>query len=167
MKKILILMLCCIMYVNNAHSKICFLADPNCDIGIGKSNTDKPGGGGSNPTPDNESMCKDKPDFNKWVKLSASCEPYRIKACKDTTGNYFKGCDNEKGYWEIEAIEEDGIYEPVDENCGCAKIQCPSNYKICGNNLVGDGKSCVDGDGNTALRLRRGGSHTKAGNNIF
>ena len=51
------------MYANVAYGKVCFLADPDCDIGIGEANTGKPGGGGSDPTPDNKTYCRDEPDY--------------------------------------------------------------------------------------------------------
>ena len=154
MKKILILTLCCFMYANVAYGKVCFLADPDCDIGIGEANTGKPGGGGSDPTPDNKTYCRDEPDYNKWVPSSRRCSArkYELACSDDVGGDFYRdlGCDNSKGYYDVNASNNIFNKMEPDENntqCDCAPLVCKNIFRPCPLNQTGREPSCEDAEG--------------------
>ncbi|MBQ7304351.1 MAG: hypothetical protein IJW75_05520 [Alphaproteobacteria bacterium] len=154
MKKILILTLCCFMYANVAYDKVCFLADPDCDIGIREANTGKPGGGGSDPTPDNKTYCRDEPDYNKWVPSSRRCSArkYELACSDDVGGDFYRdlGCDNSKGYYDVNASNNIfNTMEPDENNtqCDCAPLVCKNIFRPCGLNQTGREPSCEDAEG--------------------
>ncbi|MBQ7303452.1 MAG: hypothetical protein IJW75_00845, partial [Alphaproteobacteria bacterium] len=142
MKKILILMLCCIMYINNAHSKVCFLASPDCEVGASKSN--------KSDSNSNQTECP--AEYN--LSENQLCEAHKYQTClNEKTGiSLYKdlGCDRAAGYYAINSQTTDKKYICDAEVCGgcCNEFRCSDDYKSCLSeeyeNAVGEGDTCTE-----------------------
>ncbi len=121
MKKLLILLLCCFMYINNAHSRVCFLTDPNCELSLLSADKNKP---------IEQEKCPD--EFN--VSEDERCEARRYTACidkkSDTTLYKDLGC--QESFYDASQFSPDSKYTCSEEVCGCcSKLKCSDKYKNC------------------------------------
>ena len=146
MRKVLFLMLFCCMYVHNAYGKVCFLADPDCEIGAlppySHVETD---------------LCEYKSGFENWVKEEEKCKRRLYKeACKNENDGtiYYEdlGCDKENDYLAVEEISSDGVYIAYDVECGCAKVKCKKGFEKCLGQTTGVGEVCIE-DGTEKYKI--------------
>ena len=130
------------MYINNAHSKVCFLASLDCKVGASKSNKS-----------DNNSNRTECPaEYN--LSENQLCEAHKYQTClNEKTGiSLYKdlGCDSAAGYYAINSQTTDKKYICDAEVCGgcCNEFRCSDDYKSCLSeeyeNVVGEGNTCTE-----------------------
>lgn len=118
--------------ITDAYAKICFLADPNCQIGSNVANI-----------LDQSIICKEK--NSEWIKESEKCE-YMLysQVCSDKTGNYYKatGCVN--GYTDMTDKAQEKFTCKSSLKCGhCClnedvyeKSDCQSGYYLSNGSCI-------------------------------
>lgn len=134
------------LYISPAYSRICFLADTDCQNG--EFDVDK-----------TYSCLEQNSNYVHEYDICSGLE-YGSFVCNDSTGNYYNNnpaCPS--GYTNMYSLDDSYICtgSTFGEGCGLScclgtttsgdDIMCSDNYQLCENNSTGSGESCVDSEG--------------------
>lgn len=133
------LALAAVFYSSSAFSRICFLADLDCQEG-------------KFAVEDNVSCLNRN---SSWIFESQRCESleYGAPVCNDSTGNYYEERGCKSGYTDLSG--DNKRICSVNLTCGSCcpddKVQCGNSYQICTNDskpsTSSGNDSCEDKDG--------------------
>ena len=118
-----------LLYSGTAQSRICFLADTDCQVGVKETKIE------------NSKPCKSKPGSGSWVLERDRCKFMTYKSvCNDYKGNYYEPIGCAAGYTDMTDpnVKDKFICNSTSTNCSngrCCKneeLKCrPDIFKVC------------------------------------